>query len=85
MAEGNQAMWRAGIDTEEYVRVQGEWKFRSKRSAPLFHTPFATGWARSRCGRQEPLCNNASQMTKSHRSAQYIPSGVRTGHTSLRS
>jgi ketosteroid isomerase-like protein len=55
MAEGNQAMWRAGIDTEEYVRVQGEWKFRSKRSAPFFHTPFETDWARSRFGRQEPL------------------------------
>lgn len=50
LAEGNRAMWRAGIDTEEYVRVDGEWKFHSKTSAPLFHTPFESGWARSRFG-----------------------------------
>src|SRR5262249_5326106 len=26
LGEGNRAMWRAGIDHEQYVRVAGEWK-----------------------------------------------------------
>ena len=48
LGEGNRAMWRAGIDHEEYVRVEGEWKFKHKSSAPLFHTPFEEGWAKTR-------------------------------------
>jgi ketosteroid isomerase-like protein len=44
----NRAMWRAGVDQEEYVRVAGEWKFTRKSSAPLFHTPFEEGWAKTR-------------------------------------
>lgn len=48
LGEGNRAMWRASIDHEEYVRVDGEWKFKRKRSAPVFHTPFEEGWARTR-------------------------------------
>jgi hypothetical protein len=48
LGEGNRAMWRAGIDHEEYVRVEGEWKFTRKTSAPLFHTPFEEGWAKTR-------------------------------------
>ena len=48
LGEGNRAMWRAGVDHEEYVRVAGEWKFKRKTSAPLFHTPFEEGWAKTR-------------------------------------
>ena len=48
LGEGNRAMWRAGIDHEEDVRVEGEWKFKRKTSAPLFHTPFEEGWAKTR-------------------------------------
>ena len=48
LGEGNRAMWRAGVDQEEYVRVDGEWKFKRKSSAPLFHTPFEEGWAKTR-------------------------------------
>ena len=48
LGEGNRAMWRAGVDHEEYVRVTGEWKFTRKTSAPLFHTPFEEGWAKTR-------------------------------------
>src|SRR5882724_9948198 len=48
LGEGNRAMWRAGIDQEEYIRVAGEWKFTRKTSAPLFHTPFEDGWAKTR-------------------------------------
>ena len=48
VAEGNRAVWRAGIDDEEYVRVGGEWKFKRKTSAPRFSTPYSEGWARTR-------------------------------------
>ena len=47
LGAGNRAMWRAGVDHEEYVRVAGEWKFTRKTSAPLFHTPFEEGWAKA--------------------------------------
>jgi hypothetical protein len=40
---GNQAMWRASIDHEIYVRVDGVWMFRHKRSEPLMNVPFETG------------------------------------------
>lgn len=48
VAEGNKAMWRAGIDDEEYVRVNGEWRFKSKTSSSIFSTPFDRGWAQAR-------------------------------------
>jgi ketosteroid isomerase-like protein len=48
VAAGNQAMWRAGIDHEAYVRVEGIWMFSHKRSVPLMNSPFEAGWARSR-------------------------------------
>lgn len=44
----DQAMWRAGIDSERYARVNGIWMFKEKSSAPLFNTPFDTGWAKQR-------------------------------------
>ena len=48
VSDGNRAMWRAGIDDEEYVRVNGEWKFKSKTSTGVFNTPFEEGWANVR-------------------------------------
>ena len=48
VGDGNRAMWRAGIDDEEYVRVNGEWKFKSKASTVIFSTPFEEGWAKTR-------------------------------------
>jgi uncharacterized protein (TIGR02246 family) len=39
---GNQAMWHASIDHETYVRVDGVWMFRHKRSEPLMNVPFET-------------------------------------------
>jgi hypothetical protein len=42
------AMWRAGIDHETYVRVDGVWMFRHKRSEPLTNVPFETSWAETR-------------------------------------
>ena len=50
LGEGNRAMWRAGIDTESYVRVHGAWKFQRKTSESLFHSPFEEGWAKTRFG-----------------------------------
>ena len=48
IGEGNQAMWRAGIDDEEYVRVADKWMFKSKKSAPIFSTTYEEGWATHR-------------------------------------
>ena len=48
IANGNKAFWRAGVDDEEYVRVNGEWKFKSKTSSGIFSTPFEEGWAKLR-------------------------------------
>jgi ketosteroid isomerase-like protein len=48
VAAGNQAVWRAGIDHETYVRVDGTWMFRHKRSEPLMSVPFEIGWAKTR-------------------------------------
>ncbi len=48
LGDGNRAMWRAGIDREEYVREDGEWKFKHKTSEPLFNSPFDEGWAKTR-------------------------------------
>ena len=41
-----EAMWRAGVDEEEYVRVDGRWMYKTKKSAPIFHTTFEQGWAK---------------------------------------
>jgi uncharacterized protein (TIGR02246 family) len=47
-AAGNQAIWRASIDHETYMRVDGIWMFSQKREEPLMNSPFEAGWARSR-------------------------------------
>ena len=48
VGDTGKAMWRAGLDEEEYVRIQGKWMYKSKKSAPLFHTTFEDGWAKQR-------------------------------------
>lgn len=45
LAEGNRALWRAGIDHERYVRIDGVWMFAHKRSEPLMNASFEDGWA----------------------------------------
>ena len=35
-------------DDEEYVRVDGRWMFKSKKSTNVFSTPFDAGWAKVR-------------------------------------
>jgi len=48
LADGNRAVWRSAIDDEEYVRVNGEWMFKSKSGTAIFSTPFEEGWAKAR-------------------------------------
>ena len=48
VSDGGRALWRAGIDDEEYVRVDGRWMFKRKKSTTIFNTPFDEGWATTR-------------------------------------
>ena len=48
VSDGGRALWRAGIDDEEYVRVDGRWMFKRKKSTTVFNTPFEEGWAKTR-------------------------------------
>ncbi len=43
-----QALWRAGIDRERYVRVGEDWMFSFKSAETLFSTPFEASWAKAR-------------------------------------
>lgn len=43
-----QAMWGSLRYDEEYVRVNGEWKFKSQKLTEFFRTPFDEGWAKTR-------------------------------------
>ncbi len=47
VADSNQALWRASIDHEEYVRVDGKWMFKKKVAAPVLRSPFEQSWAQS--------------------------------------
>ena len=47
LRDSNQAIWSALRYEDEYVRVDGEWKYRSLRVADsYFTTPFDQGWAK---------------------------------------
>jgi ketosteroid isomerase-like protein len=46
LGDGNRAAWLAALENEEYVRENGEWKFKSKTGSVLFTTPFDEGWAK---------------------------------------
>jgi ketosteroid isomerase-like protein len=48
VADGNQALWTSLWYDEEYVRVDGEWKFKRLKVNPFFSTPFDQGWAKTR-------------------------------------
>ena len=47
VADGNRALWRAGIDDEEYVRVDGKWMFKSKLATSIFSSSFEEGWVKA--------------------------------------
>ena len=42
------AIWGSARYDEEYVRIDGEWKFRSLHLTSKFWTPYAEGWERKR-------------------------------------
>ena len=45
--EGNQAVWNAGRYEDDYVKVNGEWRFKQlKVEESYFTTPFDMGWAK---------------------------------------
>lgn len=41
----NQAGWIAGKYTEQYVKVNGEWKFKKVTADWYWNTPYEKGWA----------------------------------------
>jgi hypothetical protein len=45
--EGNRATWCAGRYFEEYVKLNGEWKYDLLRFTPYFITPFDKGQKRN--------------------------------------
>lgn len=47
-AEGNRAVWGSARYDEEYVRMNGEWRFASLKLTSFFWTPFDQGWVKSR-------------------------------------
>ncbi len=47
-AEGNQAVWGSARYDEEYVRVNGEWKFKNLKLTSFFWTPYDQGWVRNK-------------------------------------
>lgn len=49
-SDGNQALWLAGIDNEEYVRVCNQWMFKSKITKRILRSPYEEGWAKNRFG-----------------------------------
>ena len=46
IADGNRAVWGAARYNEDYVRVDGEWKFKHLRITSFFWTPYDQGWAK---------------------------------------
>ena len=43
---GNQAIWGSARYDEEYVRINGEWKFKNLNLTSFFWTPFDQGWVK---------------------------------------
>jgi uncharacterized protein (TIGR02246 family) len=48
MVESNQAVWGTARYEEEYVKVGGEWRFKTVKLIPVFWTPFDQGWVKKR-------------------------------------
>jgi len=48
MAKGNQAVWLAAAYDDEYVRVGGQWRFKSLKVTANFLTPYEAGWVKQR-------------------------------------
>lgn len=48
MTKGNQAVWGAVRYDEEYVKIDGEWKFKYVKLTTFYWTPYELGWAEKR-------------------------------------
>jgi uncharacterized protein (TIGR02246 family) len=48
MAKGNQAVWLAAAYDDRYVRVGGQWMFKSLKVTANFLTPYEAGWVKQR-------------------------------------
>lgn len=48
LADGNKPLWGSARYDEEYVRVNGEWKFKNLKLTSFFWTPYAEGWEKVR-------------------------------------
>ena len=46
MRKGNRAMWLAARYEDDYVKVNGEWKFKHLRAIGRMSAPYETGWAK---------------------------------------
>lgn len=47
--------WTAGWYDDEYVRIAGEWRFKSVTIKYCFHSPYNTGWSKDRVVAPEPI------------------------------
>ena len=47
---GENATWVSLRYDEEYLRVDGQWKFTSQKLTEYFWTPFDQGWVNARFG-----------------------------------
>ena len=48
LTEGSQPVWGSARYDEEYVRVDGKWKFKSLKLSSFFWTPYDEGWEKIR-------------------------------------
>ena len=47
-ADGDRAVWGAARYDEEYVRINGQWKFQNLKLTSHFWTPFDEGWVQTK-------------------------------------
>jgi len=45
MREGNKAVWLAACYDDQFVQVEGQWKFRKVKIRSRFFTSYEKGWA----------------------------------------
>lgn len=48
LAETNQAVWISASCYDEYVKVEGQWKFSKISTEWLYFTPYDEGWAKTK-------------------------------------
>lgn len=48
--KGNRAVWLAARYEDDYVKIDGEWKFKHLRAIGRMSAPYETGWAKKDAG-----------------------------------